>query len=212
MIYLIGNINKSSFKKLTESIRGNDAAKAGFLIVFDCDISIVQNQQVLNILSDLGLKMLLVDGGQFSSAEYPEIEKFAGHVQQINNNCFLLNRGQVYVIDNHKILVWGSQKSTKVASDTILPPSITDMDAVLDTLEWHNNEMDYIIAHEAPASLIQAILKSSKTAQHKTALSSFFDILYETVEFKKWYCSAYGCHTEVGKVVALHEQIRLLDE
>lgn len=213
MIYLVGNIkNKSAIKKAADYIsKATSPTRTDFLFVLNCAASVLDDKQAFNCLSGLGLKILLIDNGLTNLSQYAEVDKFAGQVRQIHNNCFILSRGQIYIVDNHKMLIWGSDMCSQAPGKIVLQPPIMDMDAVLDTLEWYNNDMDYIITHEAPASLIPALLKTSNAAEYKTALAGFFDILYETVEFKKWYCSFYNCNVEVGKIVALHDQIELLD-
>lgn len=84
-------------------------------------------------------------------------------------------------------------------------PSKEEMDFGLDTLEAHNNKVDFVVSHCAPQ---EAASIFSMGGYQPDILTSYFDMVANTIEFKKWFFGHYHDNMNIlEKYVLLYEQI-----
>jgi len=84
-------------------------------------------------------------------------------------------------------------------------PSQEEMDFGLKTLEEHDNKVDFIISHCFPQSVVAVF---SYGVYQPDALTRYFDLVNDRVEFSNWFCGHYHENTKIlGKYLILYEQI-----
>ena len=148
--------------------------------------------------------------------EYPEEYWNGGWVQKIRPSVIHLIRGEIFNINGVKILAMGGARSHDI-SDGILEigdprieqwekdymkmfrvnhlswwkeevPTLAEMGHCLDNLQLHNNKVDFIITHEAPASTIALF---SEGLFHPDNFSQFLERVRWEVDYEHWYFGHY---------------------
>ena len=127
--------------------------------------------------------------------EYPIIPFADGKARQISGNLLQLIRGEVYNIGGKKVFAFGGGKNENsdfldknTESLIAETPSPVEIKNGFDNLQKHNNTVDLIITHDAPAS-IKAFINMEDNEQ---------DLIHWTLEdyknkcdFKLWCFGKY---------------------
>ena len=80
-----------------------------------------------------------------------------------------------------------------------------EMSFGLETLENHNNKVDFIVSHCCPQSVATAF---SAGGYKSDILTEYFDLVAEKVKFKKWFFGHYHNNTQVlCDYIMLYDQI-----
>lgn len=142
--------------------------------------------------------VLFVDGNHENYdllEKYPIINKFGGKVRQIEKSIYQLMRGEVYIIDGHKIFTFGGATSTdkehRISNvdwwerETF---NYDEMNNAFDNLEKHNYEVDIIITHTCATSTLEYLCEYyNKYLEEFDAHNRLFEEIKYRVKFKKWY-------------------------
>lgn len=151
------------------------------------------------------------------SDEFPEVEMFGNKVKQISKSIFMLNRGEVYTIENKKFFTMGGGYSIDKAFRTPhvswweqeLPSTVEYLKA-LDNLKKVNNEVDFIISHSCSNITFEKFYREFWLLEKKEgeeSLRAFFDQV-EDIKFKKWYFGHFHIDKEIDeKHTALYQNI-----
>lgn len=140
---------------------------------------------------------LFVDGNHENHdilATFPVVERFGSKVRQIEETVFQLMRGETYTIDGKTFFTMGGASSTdkrnriegkswweaELPSDQEYENGLTNLDKI-------NREVDFIITHCAPDSIIYLIADWYK----KDKLTNFLEIVKQTTKYKKWFFGHY---------------------
>ena len=84
-------------------------------------------------------------------------------------------------------------------------PSQEEMDLGLQTLEKHDNKVDFIVSHCCPQNVVTTF---SGGMYQPDILTEYFDSVAEKVEFKKWFFGHYHNDTQVlCDYIMLYDQI-----
>lgn len=84
-------------------------------------------------------------------------------------------------------------------------PSQEEMDFGLKTLEEHGNKVDFIISHCCPQEIASIFSHGSYKPDQ---LTSYFNVVANTVDFSKWFFGHYHNNAQVlSKFIMLYEQI-----
>jgi hypothetical protein len=150
----------------------------------------------------------------------PIIEKFGGKVRVLTpinpynkktyGDIYLLERGEIYTINNQKILALGGAKSQDISQRILNIDywedelwNIKEEYNCLDNLEKHNWEVDYVFAHTCPTFVGQKLMQKkfislgdkryySFTNKSKDSVASFFEhLVNEGLKFKEWHFGHY---------------------
>lgn len=167
------------------------------------------------------------------SSEYPIEEWHGGKAQIIRPHVIHLLRGEVYDILDKKFFVFGGASSHDIRDGVLDPqkdkqkikewshdwsklfrvnhrswwkeelPSEEEMRHGIETLNKHNNKVDFIITHCAP----QQIASMMGYFQPDIA-TGYLNIIAETVKFGRWYFGHYHQDTTImSKFIAIYEKI-----
>ena len=120
---------------------------------------------------------------------YEKCEIFGAKARKITDNIYCLNRGEIYGIENNSYFCLGGGDVDDIfeKSDDILEhkcmPTDEQLKYAVDTLQNAGKKIDYIITHEAPASVKKLIRRDSNIND----LNLFFDTILHNVRYKKWF-------------------------
>jgi len=144
----------------------------------------------------------------------PIIEKWGGKVRILKpkspytdkdyGEIYLLERGEIYTINNKKILAMGGarsqDKSMRITNEDFWEEELWTKEQeenCLSNLEKHNWKVDYVFAHTCPevigAMLLGDVNPNKKeyynyTAKVRDPLSKFFTLLINKgLKFKEWH-------------------------
>ncbi len=170
-----------------------------------------EEQKNLNKLRNKKYTILFIDGKHENFDlldQYPVIEWNGGKVHKIADNIYHLMRGQIFNIDNKKILAFGGgespDKEYRIEAGTWWErelPNIDEMKMCLDNLEENDKEVDYVITHEPPFDIKKLIDRNIKSIN---PLESFLEQLEKKIKFKKWY---FGCMHIDRKITSRHQAV-----
>jgi DNA repair exonuclease SbcCD nuclease subunit len=144
---------------------------------------------------------------------FPIINKFNGRARQIDDNIFQLLRGEIYEIDNKKILTFGGASSIdKECRQEGISwwkeelPNYAEIDNLYSNLEKHNNKVDIVITHTCPSGIIEAVVEDENRYGYDLCNKLFEDVR-ESIEFDKWYFGHFHKDMEIGKYRALFDNV-----
>lgn len=227
MVFVTGDlhsthdIGKLSTKKFPQQ---KELSKDDYLIVCG-DFGLVwdgekEDRYWQKWLAQRNFTTLWVDGNHENFellAKYPKIEMFGGMVQEIQPSVYHLLRGQVYMIGGKKIFTMGGASShDKWCRVEHLSwwreelPSTAEMERGLDALKANDWKVDYVISHCGPESVQRLISREYEN----DALTRYFDVLKEKLEYERWYCGHYHINRnfESDRLTVLYNEIRPLGE
>ena len=167
---------------------------------------------------------------------YPVEMWNGGRVHKIRPSVIHLMRGQVYLLDGKKIFSFGGARSHDISGGILEPedpdykikkkqldkgwepyrinhvswweqemPTAEEMEEGRRNLKGHGNCVDFIVTH-CCSSGTQACLGAGLFTPD--ALTNYFQELWETVQFKKWFFGHYHDNKNVNaEEILLYEQI-----
>lgn len=140
---------------------------------------------------------LVVDGNHENHPmlnALPRKQFCGGEVGIIRENILHLRRGQIFTLQGKKFFVFGGARSEDIAyrkehiswwKEEL--PSFGEMQSGLDVIKA-NPEVDYIITHTAPNSIIEEYRRELGVSNPDPYnFTSYLQVIAETAKFKHWY-------------------------
>ena len=126
-------------------------------------------------------------------SEYPIEDWNGGKIRRISKNIVYLMRGELYDIENTKVLSFGGSFNDNNSNEETYClenayPTKQQIDNVINNIKKVNGEIDLIITHEAPNS-IKSCLCNNKD-EHNTFTNILEEIRVHS-NFKKWFFGKY---------------------
>ncbi len=194
MVYVTGDIHGDLSDLDSRNI---GRLKKGDVLIVTGDFGFIWDNskaELKNIkkLSKKKFTILFVEGvhENFELLEqYEECEILGAKARKIENNIYCLNRGEIYEIENKSFFCLGGGDVDDIfeKSDDILEhkcmPTDEQLEYAVDNLQKAGKRIDYIITHEAPASVKKLIRRDSNTND----LNLFFDTILHHIRYKKWF-------------------------
>lgn len=163
----------------------------------------------LDWLEEKNFTTLFVDGNHenFDAlAKYEQHDWHGGKVQFIRPSVLHLMRGYVFDIDGHQIFAMGGARSADwmfrkagISWWAEEMPNAEEIRRARQNLALHDNQVDYMITHDAPQSIAAGI---DPFKARDDELMPFFEELRHTVGYRHWYfghfhddCDIDECHT-----------------
>lgn len=224
MIYLTGDTHgHHSINKLASSNfpDGKKLTKDDYVIILG-DFGLLWKDEIdaneeywTNWLTEKPWTTLIVPGNHENwnrIYSLPVIEKFGAPIRQYNESIFFLNRGEIYNIDDNIIFNMGGAHSID-RNDRILNkswwneelPTMKEFEHGLDNLERVDWNVDYILGHTTSNYAINKMFQP--TYRINDIVSSFFDVVVDKTEFKKFYFGHWHQDLLSGKYRALYHHI-----
>jgi predicted phosphodiesterase len=148
----------------------------------------------------------------------PLESKFGGWVGVVAPNIYHLRRGEIYALNDKKVLAFGgalsydkNQRTEGINWWREEIPSYEDIENALTNLEKHNHTVDYIIGHTCPTRCLSYVSEAIGRGIHVV------DPTYEMLEhiltitkFDKFFCGHWHVDREFedSKYNFLYETIR----
>ena len=211
MIYLTGD-KHANLEKLNKI-----PSKKGDVIIILGDFGVLWNRQKLyeenekkqlEIAKNKGHDILWLDGNHenFDRIErLGTIEKYGDEVGVVTDNVFHLRRGNIYTIEDKKFFVFGGgisiDKMFRVPHISWWEqeiPNFKEYKNGLDNLEKAGKKVDYILTHEGPFSIVDALLRKKTHGSLKNSgydLPKYLEEIKNNTEFKHWYFAHYHFDT-----------------
>lgn len=224
MIYLVsdihGHIRLPRIKDLLQNI---SLRKDDYLIILG-DAGIVwsetEHMEVREFYNSLPNTTLFLDGNHenFDLLEQYEEQNFlGGKVQKISDKIYRLMRGYVFSFNITKVFVFGGGFSAKKLDGTSpIPvwdqemPNESEYERGKANLKQCGNHVDYVFTHVAPTSVAERI--GANLVPQERILNDYFEIIKDTVEYRKWYFGHYHLDKNVGRFTAVYNRLLTLGE
>jgi len=205
-IYVTGDIHHDAeIEKLYPSNweKGSSLTRDDYLIVTG-DFSLLWSTDELDSdeisliewYSQLPWTTLFVDGNHENHnrlEKLPLMDMFGSTVGVVTDNVYHLKRGQIYNIANSKFFTMGGATSIdKVRRIVDISwweqeiPSAAEFELGLSNLEKINYNIDYIVTHTMPSSIIDNFYWQHPM-HHNCAVARYLDTIVRITQFKKWY-------------------------
>lgn len=168
----------------------------------------------LNNLHDCNFTTLFVDGNHenFNILNSMPVSQWnGGKVHFVRDSIIHLMRGQIYTIDGMRFFTMGggdsADKYMREANITWWEqemPSAEEYAEAQRNLENAENDVDFIITHTAPTSIIGRFHKSDE----ERPLNDFLQNVANRISFKKWFFGHVHVNMEFeGKFISLYNEI-----
>jgi len=165
--------------------------------------------------------------------DYRVREFHGGHIHEIRSSVLHLMRGEIFNLQGKLFFCFGGAKSNDI-NDGILNPTYTkkieqwskefkmfridgvswwkeelpnesEMQNGLNNLAKHNNEVDYVITHCAPQSIVSTF---SQGLYKPDVLTKYLNDILENTKFSKWFYGHYHDNRQImSDYIMLYEQI-----
>jgi hypothetical protein len=152
-----------------------------------------------------------------NSEEYWISHKFGSTIGQIADSIFHLRRGEIYDIDGLSFFCMGGAASIDKPSrrDGISwwkeeIPNFKECEYALQNLENRQYNVDYILSHTVPQLVFRNYCTLTKTPVWEDKIDSttkFFDNIYQSTKFKKWYAGHFHIDFEIDNIHFLYDDI-----
>ncbi len=225
MIYITGDTHRRFTRLLTTSFTEEDI----LIILGDAGINYYLDNTdnlVKDLLSNYNNNFFIIQGNHEERPEniktYKEKEMYGGkvYIEDEYPNLIFAKNGEIYNIENNKILVIGGAYS------------IDKYYRLKNNLNWFKNEqltnkekkdiinkctgekVDYILSHTCPYKYIprEAFLPGIDERLVDNSMEDFLDKIEEIVSYDKWYCGHYHISKEIDKLEFLYYDIKELSK
>lgn len=212
MIYITGDthgpidihkLNKRYFDDSTLTKKDYLVICGDFGLVWD---NSPEEKYWLDWLNDKNYTTLFVDGNHENHPllnSYPEEIWNGGKVHKIRDSVLHLMRGQVFTIDSRTFFTMGGADS--VDKDWRTPgkswwpeemPSNDEYEEAIQNLKLHNHQVDYIITHTAPTSIVNQLIPEIKPPDQ---LTNFLEGIKTGTQYKHWYFGHFHGDRDIDK-------------
>ena len=219
MFYITGDTHRD-FKRVQKLPKGST-----LIILGDAGINYFLNKEdklLKEYLNSLDIKLLCIQGNHEERPEniatYKEKKMYGGKVfmEDAYPNLIFLKNGEMYTINNKKVLVIGGAYS--VDKDIRLvygwhwfkDEQLTEyeMDNILK--RYQNTHVDVIMSHTAPKKYepIEVFLSGIDQKKVDKTMEEFLDKVEENVEYDKWYCGHFHTEKILDKIEFMFENIK----
>lgn len=204
----------------------HDLPKGSTLIILgDAGINYFLNEEdkeLKEYLNSLGITFLCVQGNHEERPEniptYKENKMYGGKVfiEDDYPNLIFLKNGEVYTINNKKVLVIGGaysiDKNIRLTygwhwfKDEQLNKS--EMNMILE--KYQGTHVDVILSHTSPKKFepVEVFLSGIDQKTVDKTMEEFLDTVEETIKYDKWYCGHYHTEKIVDKIEFMFENIK----
>ena len=212
MIYITGDthgpidihkLNKRYFDDSTLTKKDYLIICGDFGLVWDKSS---EEQFWLNWLNEKNYTTLFIDGNHENHSllnSYPVEIWNGGKIHKIRDSVFHLMRGQVFTINNHTFFTMGGadsvDKDWRTPGKSWWPEEMpSDEEYIEANLNLYNyeNEVDYIITHTAPTSIVNQLIPEIKPPDR---LTDFLEDIKKSVKYKHWYFGHFHDDRDIDK-------------
>lgn len=174
----------------------------------------------LDWLNEKNYTTLFIDGNHENHSllnSYPIEIWNGGKVHRIRDSILHLMRGQIFTLDSHTFFTMGGADS--VDKDWRTPgkswwpeemPSNDEYEEAIQNLKLHNHQVDYIITHTAPTSIVNQLIPGIKPPNQ---LTDVLEAIKIGTKYKHWYFGHFHDDRDIDeKHTLLYHNIIPLEE
>ena len=187
----------------------------------------IPEKNLLDTYNSFSWTTVFIDGNHENHDrldQLPTIEKFGSDVGYVNDSVLHLRRGKVYLINGKKFFTFGGGFS--IDRGRRIPhiswweqelPSIKECDHGIRVLEYHNNEVDYVVTHTCPRKVFEELRNNvpegwymkAKDAVEEIPFQKYLQGIMDTTEFKNWFFGHFHHDIELagGKARCLYQDV-----
>ena len=229
MIYITGDTHRD-FDRIFEFTKKYKTTQKDYLLILgDVGINYYLNESdkvLKEELKKLPITLLCIQGNHEERPEniksYHLINMFNGKVFIENDypNLIFLKDGEIYNINNKKVLVIGGAYSIDKQFRIINgyhwfkdeQPSKETKDKILSLIE--NEKIDIILSHTSPLKYepIETFYSGINQNTVDTTTEKFLDIVEKKTNYQKWYCGHFHINKKIDKIEFLMEDIKEFNE
>ncbi|WP_243166019.1 metallophosphoesterase family protein [Anaerofilum hominis] len=174
-----------------------------------------EEQKLLKWLGKRPYTLLFLDGAHENYdllRDYPAEPYAGGRARHISGRLYHLLRGEVYTIENKKLLCFGGGESEdrldREEGETWWRselPAADELDNCREKLGENGGRVDYILTHTPPYRLRRFLLGE---AAETNRLETFLDEVADQMEYRCWYFGRYHLDRAVSsRAVAVYRKV-----
>jgi len=225
MIYITGDTHRD-FYRLHEIEENKDNM---LIILGDVGINYYLNKrdkELKEYLNKLNIKLFCIQGNHEERPEnistYKEVNMFGGKVfiEEDYPNLIFAKNGELYDIDNKKVLVIGGaysvDKEFRLAYGykRFKDEQLTEQEKNNILNKYKDKHVDIILSHTCPLKYepTEVFMKGIDQSKVDKSMGIFLDKVEEIVEYNKWYCGHYHTEKKIDKLEFMFGRIKEFDE
>lgn len=225
MIYITGDTHRE-FYKLYDIEKNKDNM---LIILGDVGINYYldeRDKKLKEQLNSYNIKLFCIQGNHEERPEnistYKEIDMFGGKVfiEEEYPNLIFAKNGELYDIDNKKVLVIGGAYSVDKNYRIIYGyPWFKDeqlnkeeMDNILN--KYKGQYIDIVLSHTCPLKYeaTEVFMKGIDQSHIDKSMERFLDKVEHSINYDKWYCGHYHTEKQIDKLEFMFGRIKLFNK
>lgn len=219
MFYIVSDIHGHiRLPWLKEELSKIDLANNDYLIITgDAGIcwDSIQNKNVMDFYNSLPCKTLFVDGNHENFdvlLKYPVVEFCKGKAHKISEKIYHLIRGEIFMLSNKKVFCFGGGFSAKILTNSSPIyvwneelPNLEEYKNGLDNLKKCNFNIDLILTHSAPLSVVKGNLFSNYPNDNE--LLNYLELIKNKTKYSHWYYGHYHKDVDNDKFSCIYNRV-----
>lgn len=216
MIFVTGDVHghfRSTSSRLGSKNfpEGKDLTKDDYVIVVgdfgwlwfpEGSVNYKKDQYGIKWLEEKPWTTLFVDGNHENFDMLDKLEEVdfcGGRAGKVNDSLYHLKRGEVFLLNDKKVFVFGGAESSKTFKRGV-PEQVEgknwwareiyadhELENALRNLQLHNNEVDYVLTHTAPIEVVTELVKQLDCYEKRKSDPVAVMLSELDVNFKEWY-------------------------
>ncbi len=225
MIYITGDTHRD-FNRLCKNNFNNDDM---VIILGDAGINYFLNEEdeeLKEYLNNLNIKLFCIQGNHEERPEniptYKEVTMFDGKVfiEDKFPNLIFAKNGEVYSIDDKKVLVIGGAYSVDKYYRMVYgyqwfkDEQLNDKEKEEILEKYKGKHVDIILSHTCPLKYEPTEVFMSGIDQNKIdkSMEEFLNKILENVDCDKWYCGHYHTEKQIDKLEFMFGRIKVFNK
>lgn len=225
MIYITGDTHREFYR-----LHNIEKNKNNILIILgDTGINYYLDERDKTLkeqLNSYNIKLFCVQGNHEERPEnistYKEIDMFGGKVfiEEAYPNLIFAKNGELYDIDNKKVLVMGGAYSVDKNYRIIYrypwfkdeQLSKEEMDNILN--KYKGQHIDIVLSHTCPLKYepTEVFMKGIDQSNVDKSMENFLDKVEESIDYDKWYCGHYHTEKQIDKLEFMFVRIKVFNK
>ena len=225
MIYITGDTHREIYR-----LHDIEKNKDNMLIILgDAGINYYLDERdklLKEQLNSYNIKLFCVQGNYEERPEnistYKEVDMFGGKVfiEEEYPNLIFAKNGELYDIDNKKILVIGGAYSVDKNYRIIYgypwfkneQLRKEEMNNILN--KYKGQHIDIVLSHTCPLKYepTEVFMKGINQSDVDKSMEKFLDKVEESIDYDKWYCAHYHTEKQISKLEFMFGRIKVFDK
>ena len=225
MIYITGDMHRE-FYRLHDIEKNKDNM---LIILGDAGINYYLDERdklLKEQLNSYNIKLFCVQGNHEEKPKnistYKEIDMFGGkvYIEEEYPNLIFAKNGELYDIDNKKVLVIGGAYSVDKNYRIIYGHpwfkdeqlSKEEKDNILN--KYKNEHIDIILSHTCPLKYepTEVFMKGIDQSDVDKSMEQFLNKVEESINYDKWYCGHYHTEKQIDKLEFMFGRIKVFNK